>query len=205
MIEFKNPQKIILPLVISLATSIITIIIIMVFFFLVLLSSDSNALMPGILGGMSVLPIFGLSFAFYLLRSPVSIVVTDSGLTVEWLIRQKTFSWNMISRLELKGPGIFHNWASSMKNKSEPASETLVIFGRNSKKLVEIGDNIENFSVLMEQIRQRGGLIHKPVTLPLGIPMNIVCVHPSSPRLRFKASRNYTLNLKRMTSPSLTS
>jgi hypothetical protein len=155
MIEFKNPQKIVLPVIISLVASIITIIMIIVIFFLGLLSSDSNPLMPGIVGGISFLPVLGLSFAFYLLRSPVRIVVTDSGLTLEWLIRQKTFSWRMISRLELKDPGIFHNWVSSMKGKSKTASEMLVIFGPNGKKLFEIGDNFENFSALMEQIRQR--------------------------------------------------
>ncbi|NIU25986.1 DUF3592 domain-containing protein [candidate division KSB1 bacterium] len=57
--------------------------------------------------------------------------------------------------MELKEPGVFHNWVSSMKGKSETASEILVIFDPNGKKLFEIGDNIENFSVLMEQIRQR--------------------------------------------------
>ncbi|NIP56355.1 MAG: DUF3592 domain-containing protein [Phycisphaerae bacterium] len=155
MIEFKNRQKIVLPVIISLVASIITIIMVIVTFFLGLLSSGSKPLMPGILGGLCVLPIFGLSFAFYLLRIPVRIVITDSGLTLEWLIRQKTFSWGMISRLELKEPGVFHNWVSSMKGKSETASEILVIFDPNGKKLFEIGDNIENFSVLMEQIRQR--------------------------------------------------
>lgn len=155
MIEFRNPQKIVLPVIISLVASIIAIIMIIVTFFLGLLSSGSDPLMPGILGGISVLPVLGLSFAFYLLRSPVRIVVTDSGLTLEWLIRQKTFSWNMISGLELKEPGVFQNWVSSMKGKSKTASEMLVIFDPKGKKLFEIGDNIENFSVLTEQIRQR--------------------------------------------------
>ncbi len=155
MIEFRNRQKIVLPVIISLVASIITIIMVIATFFLGLLSSSSKPLMPGILGGLCVLPVFGLSFAFYLLRIPVRIVVTDSGLTLEWLIRQKTFSWSMISRLELKEPGAFHNWVSSMKGKSETAPEMLVIFDPKGKKLFEIGDSIENFSVLMEEIRQR--------------------------------------------------
>ncbi|MHC4691293.1 MAG: DUF3592 domain-containing protein [Planctomycetota bacterium] len=155
MIEFKNRQKIVLPVIISLVASIIAIIMIVITFFLGLLSSGSDPLMPGIVGGVSVLPVFGLSYAFYLLRIPVRIVVADSGLTLEWLIRQKTFSWSMISRLELKEPGVFHNWVSSVKGKSETASEMLVIFDPKGKKLFEIGDSIENFSVLMEEIRQR--------------------------------------------------
>lgn len=157
MSEFKNSQNIALPLIISLVVSVITLIMMAVCFFLVLLSSGNHPFMPGMIGGMSVVPIFGISFAVFLLKSPVRILVDENGLCIEWLIGRKTFTWNDIGSLELRKPGLYQTWASAFSGKKKMPTELLVIFDQNHKKVAEIGNRIENFPLLMQAIRDRTG------------------------------------------------
>ncbi len=164
MTEYRSSQKVIVPLLLSLSLSIIMILMITVTFFLGLLSSANNPLIPGMVSGLSVIPFFGISFAFYLLKRPIRILVAENGLSVEWLIGQKTFPWNTISRLELKKPGIGQNWASSFTGKKNASTEIVVVLDDRNKKIVEIGDNIEHFSDLVQEIRQRSSMAQGKTT-----------------------------------------
>ena len=154
--DFKNPQKIGLHVTIALAASFIMIVIIAVNIFLILLSDKSEPFMPGLMGGMSIIPIIGISIAISLLRRPVRVLLDERGLTVEWLIRRRTFIWDEISEIQLKKEeGLQTTWYASFAGRKSVPKENLLLMDNNGRKLAQISESIKPFDVLVREIHNR--------------------------------------------------
>lgn len=156
VLEFRNKRKVGLHVTIALVVSVFSILLIAVTFFLELLSRKSSSIMPGLIGGMSVIPIMGIWFAIWQLRQPVRILLYEQGLTVEWLVRSKELSWKDIGEFELKEVDfLWHGWMGFFAGKKKVSKECLVLFGRDRRKIAEIGGEMEGFDVLVKEIHSR--------------------------------------------------
>ncbi|MHC4758168.1 MAG: hypothetical protein ACYTE8_05900 [Planctomycetota bacterium] len=153
--EFRNPMKVGLYVTLALTGSVLTIIMLAITFFLMLLSNKSSPFMPGLMGGMSILPIMGISIAIYMLRMPVKILIHEQGLTIEWLIKRKLFYWNEIAKIELKDVDFARTWWGSFTGKKGVPKECLVLLNCNDGKIATIGGDIENFHTLVQEVHNR--------------------------------------------------
>ena len=155
ILEFRNSQKVGLQVTVALGVSVFMIIILALNMFVMFLSSKHSSVAPGLIGGLSVIPIMGITTAIFLLKSPVRIILDDQGLTFEWLIRRKTFLWGEISEIQLKEVDFSTTWASAFTGKKNQPKERLLLLDRNGKKFAEIPANVKPFDVLVREIHNR--------------------------------------------------
>jgi hypothetical protein len=155
ILEFRNSQKVGLHVLMALGASFFMIIIITLNLFIMFLSNKQSIFTPGLIGGLSVIPIMGIAAAIFLLKSPVRVVLDDAGLTLEWLIRRKTILWNEIFEIQIKETDGSVTWWGSFAGKKDQPKERLLLFDRNGRKFAEIPANVKPFDVLIREIHKR--------------------------------------------------
>ena len=156
VMEFRNSQKVGLQVTASLGTSLIIIVIIAMNLFLMFLSSKPHSVSPGLMGGLAVIPVMGITAAICLLKSPVRILLDDQKLTLQWLIRRKTFLWKEISEIQLKKAD--SSLTGAFTSKKDAPKERLLLLDHNSHKIAEIPASIKPFDVLVREIHNRTSL-----------------------------------------------
>jgi hypothetical protein len=160
VLEFRSTRKIALQVTLALAGSLLTIVMMGVFFFLtVLLNNPKPGMMPGLIGGMGVVPVMGISFSIYMLKRPVRVILEPQGLTIEWLVGRKSFSWDDIARIEPgEVSGLWQNWMGSLSSKKNVPKECLRLFDRDGRKVAEFDNDIESFAELSREIYSRSSI-----------------------------------------------
>jgi hypothetical protein len=103
-------------------------------------------MMPGMLGGASVLGFGLLARGLFLLRTTARVVVDDSWVHLESAFARRSVGWGEIARIEC--------------DKRSPAlgGETLRVvrlIGTSGKRLAEISETIGDFEFLANEITQR--------------------------------------------------
>ena len=155
VIEFRSSYKPGRYVVLAFVTSAVSILLAAVTFALLLLSNSPSSIMPAVAGVMTFLGLMGIWAAIYLLRTPVRILVEPEGLTFEWLICHRSFSWNDISQLQLKESDFGHVWLRSFTGRKNLPKEHLLLLGRGGRKVAEVPGDMENFPLLVREIHIR--------------------------------------------------
>jgi hypothetical protein len=163
-LEFRNSRKIGLDVTLALVASAVALVIIAVSFFLMLLSDKHSPMMPGIIGGMCVIPIMGISFAVSLLKKPVRVLLYDDGLAIEWLMSSRKVSWHEVNEIELRLAGFAENWFGSLTGKKNAGARRLVLLDANARTIAQIGSDMENFQSLARQINTRSSAARQTST-----------------------------------------
>ncbi len=156
VLEFKNSRKVGGLIAAALGFAFLMIALIVFNLFLMFVSNKPHTMMPGLMGGMAVIPIMCIGAAIYLARTPVRVLIGSNGLTVEWLIRCKVFSWNNIAEIQFSPPSQASIWFDSAFHKQKTNSqECAVLLDSNGRKLVVLPSNMEQFNVLVKEIHGR--------------------------------------------------
>src|ERR1041384_1795050 len=100
---------------------------------------------PGIIGGLSVIPIMLISRGLFAMRNITRVTLDKTGLALESALSFKLIPWNQIERIDKKNRGSFLG----------ESHETLILIGANGKELAQIRDTIDRFLDLIQQIESR--------------------------------------------------
>jgi len=136
-----------LELIVTLGGGILFLLL-LAFMILVLFLSpatSSTSTQPGLIGGLSVIPIMLISRGIFMLRNVRHITLDRSGLTLESPLSFKQIPWNQIQRIAKK----------TRSNFMGQSHETLILHGPDGKEVGEIRDTIDGFAELIQQIEYR--------------------------------------------------
>jgi len=106
---------------------------------------DTSGRQPGIIGGLSVIPIMLISRGLFAMRNITKVILDKSGIAVESPLSFKTIPWTQIARIQKKDRGSFMG----------ESHETLILLDANGKDLAQIRDTIDRFVDLTRQIEIR--------------------------------------------------
>jgi hypothetical protein len=120
-------------------------------------SSRLKDIQPGIIGGLSVVPIILLARALFLLRGVKRVIIDKDGISLQGTISSKTIAWNQIERISKKD-------RSALMGENQ---DVLVLLGAKGKELAEIRDNLDRFPELIEQVTDRSAAARGAPTLDL--------------------------------------
>lgn len=128
------------------------IVFLVVFAFMVLLlfltpDTSSFSLQPGIIGGMSVVPIMLISRGIFAMRNITRVTLDRNGIALESAVSFKVIAWDQIQRIEKKNRSAF------MGQKHE----TLILLAGDGKELAAVRNTIDGFADLIQQIELRLG------------------------------------------------
>jgi hypothetical protein len=105
-----------------------------------------DSLMPGLIGGVSVIGIGLIARGLFLLRATVRVVLDAAGIQLETLTSRLSLAWAEVDRIEFD------------KRSSLMGGETLRvarIIGRNGKRLAEISETVGDFDALAAELTAR--------------------------------------------------
>lgn len=133
-----------------------------VVWFMMLLITPANSrtgMMPGLIGGLAVVPILLLGRAWIMLSQPARVVLDDAGITIEGRVSSKRLAWAKIADLKRSKQCQF------MQNKK---LETLDLLNEKGKSLAQLSEEIEAFETLAELIEARSTAARGAPTRDLG-------------------------------------
>jgi hypothetical protein len=127
----------------------VAILLMSVFIFVVSLNAPvrpGRDMMPGILGGISVLWIGMLARGVFLLRQTVRVVLDPAGVHLERVLsRWRSIGWGEIRRIDRdKHSTLFGD-----------SYELIRLIGASGKPLAEVSETIENYQYLANEIAMR--------------------------------------------------
>ncbi|MBN1765830.1 MAG: hypothetical protein JW860_11270 [Sedimentisphaerales bacterium] len=150
---FENQTRILRQAIISFTVAFISLVLMLAVFFLNLLdSSGSNQMNPTIIAtsGMSICMFFGIMYGIYLLSSPVRVYLDEYRITIEWLIKRKTYEWHQIHELRRDKKEVNSLW--QLKKSSR---DILELYDEKGKKLAELNSDLADFTILAGEIESR--------------------------------------------------
>jgi hypothetical protein len=151
--EFRNTQNILMTVTASFGISLLMIIVIAVNLYLLFLSSSNKPMMPGLIGGMSVIPIFGIAAGIYFLKRPRKIIISSDGVAIVGLISRKDIPWPDIADIEInEAESIADNWVKTFSGQSAVQKKRVILRDGSRRQLGTIEGNIEEFDTLMAMI-----------------------------------------------------
>lgn len=151
--EFRNPQDCAVGIAFAFGISLLMIIVIAVSLFSLFTSSSHKPLMPGIIGGMSVIPIFGIWTGIYLLKRPRKIIAGPQGVVIVGLTGRKEIPWSDIADIEIKEvENVTSQWVKTFSGQSAVANKCIVLRNHANRQIGAIDGNIENFDFLTATI-----------------------------------------------------
>jgi hypothetical protein len=117
-----------------------------------------DEVMPGIIGGISVVGIGLIMRGVFLLRATARVVVDEIGVHLQTLLSRRAVRWSDIDRVERDKRSAFM---------SDQTHQTLRLVGKNGKPLALIDDSIEQFESLAAEVIRRssqtaGTVTHDP-------------------------------------------
>ena len=137
-----NPK---LELIATLGGGIVFLIVIAFMTVALFASPNSSSTQPGIIGGLSVIPIMLISRGLFAMRNITKVILDKNGIALESPISFKTIPWSKIARIQKKDRGSFMG----------DSHETLILLDANGKELAQIRDTIDRFVDLSQQIEIR--------------------------------------------------
>jgi hypothetical protein len=163
--EFRNSQNVVLAVAAAFGLSLLMIIVIVINLVLLFTSSSHNPIMPGIIGGMSVVPIFGITAGVYFLKRPRKITINPQGLVITGTMSQKQITWQEIADVEIKEvESIADNWIKTFSGQSAVQKKRIVLRDGSQRQIGVIDGNIERFDSLAAMIVSYSSQIqNKPV------------------------------------------
>ncbi len=132
-----------------LAGGILGILLGIGLFLLLLLSSKHEPYMPGLIGGMMVVPIFMIAFAITRLRAPIRVVLDARGLLIERRIAPLFIPWSSIAEVRRDRKSGF--------GELEP-KDVLVLCGERGRVLARILGTLPRFPALVAEVEARSAL-----------------------------------------------
>jgi hypothetical protein len=136
----------------------ILFLIAIVFMLIALFSSaatEPNSRQPGIIGGLSVIPIMLIARGLFTMRNVTRVHLDKNAIALESAVSFKEIPWTQIERIQKKE-------RSSFMGESH---ETLILIGADGKELAQIRDTLDRFPDLVQQVEYRSALARgKPVT-----------------------------------------
>jgi len=105
----------------------------------------SASTQPGLIGGLSVIPIMLISRGLFAMRNINRVTLDPNGIAVESPLSFKLIPWTQIQRMAKKDRRAFMG----------QSHETLMLIGADGKELAQIRDTIDRFPELVQQIEYR--------------------------------------------------
>jgi len=126
-------------------------------FFLTVLSKPSSKtnIMPGMIGGLSVIGIGLIARGVFLLRTVQRVIVDSAGVHVEGFIGRQTVPWGHIAQLQRDKKSL---WMG------DKTYQVLTLKDTAGKTLTTIQDNVEHFEDLIQQIESESSRVRGSAT-----------------------------------------
>src|SRR5882762_7015748 len=110
---------------------------------------------PGIIGGLTVIPIMLITRGVFLLSGVYRVILDKDGISLQAPLSSRTIPWTKIEHIGQKERSLIMG----------ENQDVLELLGSSGKKLAEIRDNVDQFPELVEQITDRSAAARGAPTL----------------------------------------